>query len=60
MSELKEQYKRFEEVIQDNGFCMVRCPYCPLQEKCQSCENEFEHTCEETLWHYIQTGEFLK
>ena len=56
---MEEQYKRFCEIVQENGFCTIRCPYCPLQDKCQNCENEFDHTCEETLWHYIQTGEFL-
>lgn len=62
MSELKEQHKRFEEVITENGLCIVRCVFCPLKEKCEDPNRnyDFEHTCEETLWHYIQTGEFLK
>lgn len=62
MSELKEQRKRFEEVITENGLCIIKCENCPLKEKCEdpNRDYDFEYTCEETLWHYIQTGEFLK
>ena len=58
---LKEQYKRFKEVTTVDGICIIKCDNCPLKEKCENLEREydFEYTCEETLWHYIQTGEFL-
>ena len=58
MSNEKEQFDRFCQVISMNLYC----ENCPIKEKCHdegvTTEN-INHTCEETIWHYIKTGEFL-
>lgn len=61
-SEQKEQYERFEQVISPYINSAQSCKNCPIQEKCwaeTTTTEDIQHTCEETLWHYIQTGEFL-
>ena len=53
----REQFIRFSEIVKDQ-----RCGTCPITEKCHSESTttaDIQHTCEETLWHYIKTGEFL-
>ena len=64
----REQIQRFENLLIE--FCGYNrpCCKCPVQRKCEesmkdvTTEEELNncHTCEETLWHYIKTGEFLK
>lgn len=57
MSNEKEQFARFSEIVKDQ-----RCENCPVNDKCHDEElnpKDFQHTCEETLWHYVKTGEFL-
>ena len=60
---MNEQYQRFYELIDTLN---LHCDVCPLQEKCAKEqetlsieEAENQPTCEETLLHYILTGEFL-
>lgn len=55
MSNEKEQFQRFSEL----PFSDISCVRCPLSKKCETSPNLTEHTCEETLWHYVKTGEFL-
>lgn len=53
----KEQFIRFSEIVKNQ-----RCENCPITEKCHdenTTTNGFQYTCEETLWHYVKTGEFL-
>ena len=60
MSNEKEQFQRFERIISDYILTLENCDKCPLKDKCHDEQAPLaEHTCEETLWHYIRTGEFL-
>lgn len=57
MSNEKEQFARFSEIAGGQ-----RCGTCPVRDKCHEEEldpEDIQHTCEETLWHYVKTGEFL-
>lgn len=57
MSNEKEQFARFSKIVEN-----TRCEYCPIQDKCHddnTTTEDIQHTCEETLWHYVKTGEFL-
>ena len=57
MSNEKEQFFRFCELVKNQ-----RCEYCPVNKKCHdesTTTENFQHTCEETLWYYIKTGDFL-
>lgn len=60
VSELKEQQQRFEEIM--SALVNFPCDKCPAKNICYS-ENatteDIHYTCEETLWHYIKTGEIL-
>ena len=59
MSNEKEQYERFESLLQHINF---PCEKCPANEVCHSestTTEDIQYTCEETLWHYIQTGRIL-
>lgn len=60
VSELKEQQQRFEEIM--SALPNYPCDKCPANDVCHS-ENttteDVHYTCEETLWHYIKTGEIL-
>lgn len=57
MSNEKEQFFRFCELVKNQ-----QCEDCPINKKCHD-ENttteDIQHTCEETLWHYVKTGSFL-
>ena len=57
MSNEKEQFARFSELVKD-----ITCGHCPVYDECHD-ENitteDIQHTCEETLWHYVKTGGFL-
>lgn len=58
-SELKEQKQRFEDLMR---WVVVHCDNCPAKEVCYSEDTiaaEVTVTCEDTWWHYIQTGEIL-
>ena len=55
MSNEKEQFQRFSELF--NGG--IPCVHCPLDKQCHNDPNVAEHTCEETLWHWVKTGRFL-
>ena len=58
-SELKEQKQRFEDLMR---WVVVHCENCPAKEVCYSKDTttaEVTVTCEDTWWHYIQTGEIL-
>lgn len=55
----QEQRKRFDEVV-----AHMKCDFCPVQKECYaSTENmsvdEISPSCEDTLFHYVMTGEFL-
>ena len=57
MSNEQEQFIRFSEIVENQ-----RCENCPLKDKCHNeslTTDDFQHSCEETLWHYVKTGEFL-
>ena len=70
VSNEREQIQRFENLILEfcGGVYNIPCHKCPIQKQCEESmkdvktEDELNncHTCEETLWHYIKTGEFLK
>ena len=69
MSNEKEQFERFENLIERAfGKSGVRCVDCPIRQECETEMAQIKNdkdldkcpTCEETLWHYIKTGEFLK
>ena len=57
MSNEKEQFIRFSQLVTHQ-----QCNNCPIKEKCHD-ENttteDIQHTCKETLWHYVKTGAFL-
>lgn len=55
MSNEKDQFQRFSELF--NGG--IPCVHCPLDKQCHNSPNLAEHTCEETLWHWVKTGQFL-
>lgn len=57
MSNEKEMFERFCEIVKG-----IRCENCPVKEKCHdesTATEDFQHTCEETVWHYVKTGTFL-
>jgi len=57
------QFKRFQAIIDPKSIDIpiFKCEECPLNDKCHDEKriDDFEHTCIEAIWHYIQTGEFL-
>ena len=59
-SELKEQKQRFEDLLR---WVELPCTICPAKEVCYpkgiATTAEVTVTCEDTWWHYIQTGEIL-
>lgn len=60
MSNEREQFQRFQMVISPYILFTPNCELCPLKQKCHAPDAPLvEHTCEETLWHYIKTGDFL-
>ena len=59
-SEQKAQFERFETIAQALTYDCL-CNGCPVKEQCYAIDDDsYEHSCEEALWHYIMTGEFLK
>ena len=57
MSNEKEMFARFAEIVSG-----LRCAWCPVTDKCHdesTATEDIQHTCEETLWHYVKTGGFL-
>ena len=54
------KFFRFQNAIQ----AINDCANCPLQERCFMQANEVLEenlpTCEETLFHYVETGDFLE
>ena len=65
----REQVQRFETLVLEffGGAHRIPCYKCPMYKQCQESMQDVKteeelnkcHTCEETLWHYIKTGEFL-
>ena len=69
MSNEREQFERFESLIENTfGVKGIPCSKCPIRQECETemanVKNEKDldkcPTCEETLWHYVKTGELLK
>lgn len=70
ISEKREQLKRFEYLINEGiGHTGFPCKACPVREQCNNqmadCiankipTNDIP-TCEETIFHWMMTGEFLE
>lgn len=56
----QDQRQRFDEVV-----AHMKCDFCPIQKECfastQNMENdEIAPSCEDTLFHYVMTGNFLE
>lgn len=55
----EEQRQRFDQVV-----AHMQCDHCPIQKECFDSSNELGSndippSCEDTLYHYVMTGEFL-
>lgn len=69
VSEKREQLRRFEYLVDEgisiNGF---PCAKCPVREQCHAQMDAITDskmlddcpTCEETIFHWMMTGEFLE
>lgn len=70
VSEKREQLNRFEYLINEGiGIKGFPCAKCPVREKCHAQMKEHiknntsiadTPTCEETIFHWMMTGEFLE
>ena len=54
------KFFRFQKAIQ----AIIDCDNCPLQKRCFAQAEEIPEeklpSCEETLFHYVETGDFLE
>jgi hypothetical protein len=53
---MDEQYQRFEDTIGRISGGVFQCELCPIYKECAVIYGE-SPCCEETLFHYIMTGE---
>lgn len=71
ISEKREQFRRFKYLINEGiGYTGFPCKVCPVHEQCNAqmedciATNKFPNdnipTCEETIFHWMMTGEFLE
>lgn len=69
ISEKREQLNRFEYLINEGiGIKGFPCSKCPVREQCEAQmatvingkRLEDTPTCEETIFHWMMTGEFLE
>ena len=69
VSEKREQLRRFEYLIDEGiGIQGFPCAKCPVREQCHAqmdaiTDNKMLDdcpTCEETIFHWMMTGEFLE
>jgi hypothetical protein len=69
ISEKREQLNRFEDLINEGiGIKGFPCAKCPVREQCEAQmatvingkRLEDTPTCEETIFHWMMTGEFLE
>lgn len=68
VSEKREQLKRFEYLINEGmGYRGFPCKACPVREQCETematvTDDKMLDdcpTCEETVFHWMMTGQFL-
>lgn len=69
VSEKREQLRRFEYLIDEGiGIQGFPCAKCPVREQCHAQMDAIKDnkmlddcpTCEETIFHWMMTGEFLE
>lgn len=69
ISEKREQLRRFEYLINEGiGYTGFPCKACPVREKCEAQMATVTDdkmlddcsTCEETIFHWMMTGQFLE
>lgn len=54
---MEEQYQRFEDTIGRVSGGFFECELCPIYKECVATHGSDNPCCEETLFHYIMTGE---
>lgn len=55
----QDQKQRFDEIV-----AHMKCEFCPIQKECYDStknmrDDEISPSCEDTLYHYVMTGNFL-
>lgn len=69
VSEKREQLRRFEYLMDEGiGLQGFPCAKCPVRTQCHAQANAIADnkmlddcpTCEETIFHWMMTGEFLE